>query len=87
MVALITLVCSLKHHKESVHEGIVHVCNICPNYRTTFRKTFKVHNDTIHSQKEGNACTEGGCSFRTSIKGRMIKHNEIILTFIGESFF
>ena len=74
---LVDSVAALKHHKESVHEGIVYICNICPNYRTTNRKSFKTHNDTIHSQKEGNVCTEGKCSFRTNIKGRMLRHNEI----------
>ena len=42
---------SLKHHKESVHEGIVYTCKICPNYTTTNRETFRGHNDKRHSKK------------------------------------
>ena len=73
---------TLKHHKESVHEGIVFICNICPNYRTNKRKTFQqhnlCHNANSHSKKEGNVrlCAEDKCSYKTNKNHRMIKHKE-----------
>ena len=74
---------TLKHHKESVPEGIVFICNICPNYRTNNRKYLKQHNKTqhnvnSHSTKEWNVlfCAEDKCSYRTDINHRMIRYKE-----------
>ena len=66
---------SLKHHKESVHEGIVYTCKICPNYNTTNGENFRRHNKNRHSKKERKVYTEDKCSYQTSSN---VRHKEVV---------
>ena len=69
---------SLKHHKESVHEGIVYTCKICPNYKTNNHVTFRHHNNNCHSKKERKVCTEDDCSYQTSSSRELARHKGTI---------
>ena len=69
---------SLKHHKESVHEGIVYTCKICPNYKTNNHVTFRHHNNSCHSKKERKVCTEDDCSYQTSSSHELARHKGTI---------
>ena len=75
---------NLRHHKESVHEGIIYSCDIC-SYKTNRKSTIKQHQQQ-HQGKQKNiierkerptmTCNEDLCLFRTSFRHSMKKHKE-----------